>query len=349
VNLDGARTGKFRKPVEDKRQRTEGPRAGKLDVGLTRRQSASRPDISVFVLSYNHFPFIDQSLRSVIGQQTKYSLEIIVGDDGSDDGTSEIVANYARRYPDIVKAFHRDRSDVVYMLGKPTSRYNMMKTFAETRGRYVAWLDGDDFYTDMRKLDIQAAMLNDDRSINACCHKIDIVDIDGRHLKFEGNPPSPGDLNAVGAARRNLSHISTYLSRNETETLPSWFWWLRYADWPFIVTMIGNGGVGYLPDAMSAYRRHPGGGNSGDSDWHRLHMGLVTARVVRSSHPDHAVQRAVGEREFTILSKMVRNYRKIGKPRARRVAAQAAAGLLLSGRCPATFDRIRQLRNFFQP
>jgi len=339
----------FAKPVEDKRQRTEGQRAGKLDVGLTRRQSASRPDISVFVLTYNQSLFIDQCLRSIIGQQTRYSLEIIIGDDGSDDGTADIVADYARRYPDVVKAFHRDRSDVVYMLGKPTSRYNMMNTFAETSGRYVAWLDGDDFYTDMRKLDIQAAMLDEDRSINACCHKVSNVDIEGKHLVFQYDCPPVGDLNAAGLARRNLSHISTFLSRNDIGSLPDWFWRLPFADWPFIVMLVGNGGIGYLPAAMAAYRKHPGGGYHGDSVWHREHMALNTARVVRNCHPNKAISRAAGEREFTILSRMVGHYHKIGKPRAARIAAHAAGHLLLSSKCPVSLARIREWRNLLRP
>jgi glycosyltransferase involved in cell wall biosynthesis len=139
-----------------------------------------RPDISIVVLTYNHAPFIRQCLQSVVEQETGYKLEILVGEDGSTDGTAQIVDDLASRYPNVVHVFHRDRADVIYVMGRPTGRANLLKTITAASGRYLAILDGDDFYTDPRKLELQARMLDADPTLSACCHAFLSVDHAGR-------------------------------------------------------------------------------------------------------------------------------------------------------------------------
>ena len=86
-------------------------------------------------------------------QQTDVEWELIIGDDGSTDGTSEICRQYAAAYPNRIRYFYRSRE------GRPPlspdvypNRYNLVETFRAANGKYIAWIDGDDYYTDAQQL-----------------------------------------------------------------------------------------------------------------------------------------------------------------------------------------------------
>lgn len=67
------------------------------------------PDISVIIISYNEREYLETALTSCLSQED-VSIEILTGDDGSDDGSMELISSYERQYPDIVSSFVMDRS-----------------------------------------------------------------------------------------------------------------------------------------------------------------------------------------------------------------------------------------------
>ena len=72
-----------------------------------RKRCDEKPLVSVILIAYNQRRYIRQAIESVLAQETSFPYELLIGDDASDDGTSDIVAEYARAYPDIIKAFIR--------------------------------------------------------------------------------------------------------------------------------------------------------------------------------------------------------------------------------------------------
>src|SRR5690348_8708009 len=65
------------------------------------------PKLSVHIVTYNHARFICQALDSVLMQRVRFDYEIVIGDDCSTDGTSEIIKNYQRQYPQKIKPIFR--------------------------------------------------------------------------------------------------------------------------------------------------------------------------------------------------------------------------------------------------
>lgn len=131
--------------------------------------------VSVIMSSYNHEGYIRQALDSVIMQRTNFKYEILVGDDASQDGTPEILKEYSLVYPDILRVFLRERN-----LGVSRNAYELT---TQARGEYIASLDGDDFWTDIDKLQIQADFLDRHSEFIGCVHEYETVNEEGLPLR----------------------------------------------------------------------------------------------------------------------------------------------------------------------
>jgi glycosyltransferase involved in cell wall biosynthesis len=109
------------------------------------------PIVSVLILTYNHKKFINQAIQSVLTQSTNFPFEILIGDDCSTDGTCEIVNSYLEKYPDLIKAIRTDEN-----IGALLNEKQLVKA---ARGKYISFLEGDDFWTQPLKLQKQVDFL----------------------------------------------------------------------------------------------------------------------------------------------------------------------------------------------
>jgi glycosyltransferase involved in cell wall biosynthesis len=105
------------------------------------------PQISVLLLTYNHEKYISQAINSVLNQITNFGYEILIGDDCSTDKTSEIVEEFAEKNQAKIKLI-RSKENV-------GSIQNEKRLFEAAKGKYIAFLEGDDFWTDPYKLQKQ--------------------------------------------------------------------------------------------------------------------------------------------------------------------------------------------------
>ena len=131
---------------------------------------ARPPKVSVCVITFNQKRYIGQCLQSLVDQQTTFDFEIIVGDDCSTDGTSEVVQQFVTRYPGRFK-----------LLRQPSNTggsRNNLEVHAAALGEYVAHLDGDD-YALPGKLQAQADVLDADPACTAVWHRVDYFDDGG--------------------------------------------------------------------------------------------------------------------------------------------------------------------------
>jgi len=117
------------------------------------------PLVSVSVVTYNHVEYIKKCIDSILMQKTKFSFEILLGEDESTDGTREICLKYATKYPEKIRLFLHDRKNVIFIDGKPTGRFNFIYNLEKANGKYIALCDGDDYWTDPYKLQEQVEFL----------------------------------------------------------------------------------------------------------------------------------------------------------------------------------------------
>ena len=118
------------------------------------------PLVSVCMTTYNHAPYLRQAVESVLSQQTSFDFELVLGEDCSTDLPAEICREYAAKYPGRVRLVTGARN-----VGW---RANYRRTFDACRGKYVAYCDGDDWWTDPCKLQMQADLMESDPGCGMC-------------------------------------------------------------------------------------------------------------------------------------------------------------------------------------
>ncbi len=107
--------------------------------------------VSVLLLTYNHKNYIKQAVHSVLSQDTSFSFEILIGDDCSTDGTTDILKEIFLLHPDKIKLI-QDNQNVGALR-------NEKRLFDAAIGKYIAFLEGDDYWTDHLKLQKQVDFL----------------------------------------------------------------------------------------------------------------------------------------------------------------------------------------------
>jgi glycosyltransferase involved in cell wall biosynthesis len=111
--------------------------------------------VSIKCLVYNHAPYLRQCLDGFVMQKTNFRFEAIVHDDCSTDGSQEIIKEYAAKYPDIIKPIYETENQYSKHDDSLLRAINPYLT-----GKYIAFCEGDDYWTDPNKLQRQISYLN---------------------------------------------------------------------------------------------------------------------------------------------------------------------------------------------
>lgn len=123
--------------------------------------------MSVATIAYNVQDYIAEAIESVINQKTNFKIEMVIGEDCSTDKTKEIILNYQNKYPDIIQVLQHKNN-----LGLTP---NSVATQNACVGKYIALLDGDDYWTDNNKLQKQIEFLENNLNYSACAHQSLII------------------------------------------------------------------------------------------------------------------------------------------------------------------------------
>lgn len=239
-----------------------------------------RPVVTVCLFTYNHAPYIAEAIEGVLMQEADFPFELLIGEDDSTDGTREIVLDYRSRHPDRIRVLLNDRSDVVYVDGKPTGRWNYANTLSQARGTYVAMIDGDDYWTDPRKLQLQADLLRENSDLALCCTAFAYV--------YQDDPERPSRIKRPNAPRPRYTrhdllrgdHIGppavVMFVRERLGPLPDWIYTLPNSDIAIYYLIARRGDVGYIDAVTAHYRLHGASYYGGRSDLQRAEMSLLS-------------------------------------------------------------------------
>ena len=129
------------------------------------------PLVSIRCLVYNHEPFLRQCLDGFVMQKTTFPFEAIVHDDASTDGSAAIIREYAEKYPDIIKPIYETENQ----WGKGTINKTMYAAM-HPASKYIALCEGDDYWTDPNKLQMQVDIMEADDSIGLVHSRVKVYD-----------------------------------------------------------------------------------------------------------------------------------------------------------------------------
>lgn len=117
---------------------------------------------TVLMIAYNHAPFIRLAIESVLEQRTDYRFKVHIFDDASTDGTSEIVREYAARYPSLIIPFIAEKNQ--------GAQDNILAAYRSVNTKYCAMLECDDYWCDPEKLQLQIDALERNPDCSFCAH-----------------------------------------------------------------------------------------------------------------------------------------------------------------------------------
>lgn len=123
--------------------------------------------VTVAILSHNHKGIISKAIESVLFQQINYTYELLLFDDGSTDGTKEILKSYYNKEPEKIKLFLFEKSEGPVIRAK--------QIYENAKGKYLAWMDGDDYWTYNLKLQKQIDFLESHPEYIGCFHDAEII------------------------------------------------------------------------------------------------------------------------------------------------------------------------------
>lgn len=216
--------------------------------------------VSVLCLAFNHEKYIRQALESFVSQRCDFPYEVLVHDDASTDKTADIIAEFARKYPDIIRPIFQKEN-------QHSKKVPIWKTHVVPliRGKYVAMCEGDDYWTDPLKLQKQYDIMEQNTDCTMCVHKVHDVNEDGTPTKHfrPSIALEEGKLDTAAFLKIHPTYpfqTTSYFMRADV--------WIAYindpplfrllsdvGDEPMVLNMVAEGNIYYLADCMSAYRK----------------------------------------------------------------------------------------------
>lgn len=287
------------------------------------------PAVSVVITTYNSARYVAEALESVLMQETSFGVEVLVTDDCSKDETATILRDYERRYPGIIRLILREKN-----VGM---QRNYFGGFEESRGRYIAWLDSDDRWTDPMKLTLQVEALDADPTIVMCGHYVRWVarDAEGTIQRERFPEVAPGRHGLRSILRSNFMPSPSIMFRNGLQRrLPEWYFDVApLSDWPLHVVAAMNGDILLVDRVMADYMLNTSSAFWGEGTmfWHQQNIGFYDRILTLVPKEFRRQVRSEKGRRYEAIAYMVR---KSGDFVASRQAAMKAF------RTPAIFDNV---------
>jgi glycosyltransferase involved in cell wall biosynthesis len=250
--------------------------------------SIDSPLISICCITYNHEKFISECLDSFLNQKISFHAEILIHDDASTDKTASIIQGYEKQFPNIVKPIYQVENQF-----KKNIKLNIAFNYPRARGKYIAFCEGDDYWTDPLKLQKQVDFLENNPEYMFCWTRFKTLDENTKQIV----PDQNGRYFASGKDGVDVGypeflkgwHIGTQtivfrteeIFKNNNFSNPS------YRD-IFLIADLLNLGKGYcLSDFTAIYRVHENGICSGAHPLKKAQIGADIYREIYKVYPNN--------------------------------------------------------------
>jgi len=208
--------------------------------------------VSIVCDAYNHEKYIADAMEGFVMQKTNFAFEILVHDDASTDHTADIIRDYEKRYPNLIKPIYETENQYSKQDGS-LARIQ----FGRVKGKYIALCEGDDYWTDPLKLQKQFDAMEQNPQVDMCAHKAKKFDAKKKRM-MKSFPPvndtrvlTPEEVIYGGGGFLATNSLFYRSAINQNPTRFRRFWEIDYT-----LQIYGalRGGILFLSDEMSVYR-----------------------------------------------------------------------------------------------
>jgi glycosyltransferase involved in cell wall biosynthesis len=233
--------------------------------------------VTACIITYNHEEFLRQCLDQAVNQKLEYEYDIVIGEDKSTDGTLEICKEYKRKYPELINLIEREKN--LGLIG------NWLDTLSRCTGDYIAICEGDDFWTDLSKLQKQVSFLEQNPEYTLCCTKVQTSK--GNQVGVVNHSKIFGKVTLEDLLWKNQFGTCTAVFPAKNLIIPPFPNYKNFftGDWPLWCSLLKQG-VGYNMDCITAqYRVHAGGATSGRNRINTLKNKLEDRLLMMENFP----------------------------------------------------------------
>lgn len=213
------------------------------------------PFVSIFMITYNHENFIGKAIESVLMQKTSFPIKIFIGEDYSSDKTRDICLKYYRENPEIIELILNPQN-----IGATKNARQVFNSCFSSGAKYIAMLEGDDYWTDPLKLQKQIDFLEGNNDFAICFHNMEVIYDDGRK-SHASNPSDQKSITTIeDLALGNYIYTASCVFRNGLiPAYPPWFANITVGDYVLHMLNAEHGKIKYLAEPMGVYRVHRNG------------------------------------------------------------------------------------------
>ncbi len=229
--------------------------------------------LTVCLITYNHDQYVEQAIDSILMQKTNFDWKLVIADDCSKDNTREILKRYQQKYPEKIHLILQEKN-----VGPAT---NFIELITYPNSKYIAYLEGDDYWIDEFKLQKQVDFLENNNEY--VIHSSAAQYIKNGLLTEEtiGYENESKTFEITDFYRNNNLVSCTIMYRNVLKEFPEFYKKLAFGDWfLYILLMHKTGGKSYrLNEIFSAYRIHNTSSmaNLTDETFYKKHFELVVS------------------------------------------------------------------------
>lgn len=208
--------------------------------------------VSIICNAYNHEDYIKDALEGFLKQKTNFAFEVLVHDDASTDKTADIIREYESKYPKIIKPIYQKENQYSQKIHiGPTYQ------FPRAKGKYIAFCEGDDYWTDSYKLQRQFDALEEHPEVDICAHTANRVNA---QTKETISLIKPSQEDVIFTAEEVIAGGGGFVATNSlmcrvelVKNVPEFRRFLML-DYTLQIQGALRGGMLYLKDNMSSYR-----------------------------------------------------------------------------------------------
>lgn len=211
----------------------------------------TKPVVSVCTITYNHEEYISEAIDSFLMQKTSFPFEIVIGEDCSLDGTKTIILEYIKKYPNIVK--------LITSINNVGMQKNGKRTMTACRGEYIAVCEGDDYWIDEKKLQIQIDEMKKYPKIDISFHPVYELKTGkkGKILsKYSDKNKIFKTSDVILGDGGFMPTNSLIFKKKIIKELPKWFYEIApVGDYYLQIFAARNAGALYINQTMAIYRK----------------------------------------------------------------------------------------------